>query len=576
VMKSGGCFMVCTKNSSLSTFSLVLTTFLIFSVPAFSLNLPAWDKSAGGIHEQDIRTLAVDLQSADVLYAGTSKALYRLDLAQKNADVLLQLQGNQKGINAIHVIADESRIIYAATDAGLYQGFDNGASWKLIYSDSNADSRRSLSVIQHHDAIYLGTQRGLFFRNIKETTWQPITGGLKGDTIYQIIGYDSFLYIATDRALFRLDPVTMDLTRIFLAGIGVHQWREGLLEKISESIPLRKPSLKFVTIENGKIFVASSKGIYVSSDKGDSWERLATDSVPLDQLTSLVVLAPDDLRLLAGTERGIFFYKDGEWERLYKGLESNVIRYLVKDQAGRVHAATERGIFTLNLSEEPQPATGAPTDTGNLPTKCADSQCLSGSSPPQSFNHEPVIRDVHTWAITYAEVNPEKIQTWRRLSARRAWFPSITLDVDNDNNQTVSDTMWGTSSSGGRHYVGPDDRTLYDNWGFGASMSWDLADIVWSSDQTSIDSRSKLMVELREDILDQVTRLYFERRRLQTELHATNEITQQEKSDKELRIAELTALIDAFTGGKFSNEIEECRSSLVTGDSRKSCSQKEQ
>ena len=87
--------------------------------------------------------------------------------------------------------------------------------------------------------------------------------------------------------------------------------------------------------------------------------------------------------------------------------------------------------------------------------------------------------------------------------------------------------------------------------------------MIWNPDQTSIDSRSKLMVELREDVLDQITRLYFERRRVQQELTQakSNEVSgnldRELKSEKEMRLEELTALIDALTGGGFSRKMEE-------------------
>jgi len=47
--------------------------------------------------------------------------------------------------------------------------------------------------------------------------------------------------------------------------------------------------------------------------------------------------------------------------------------------------------------------------------------------------------------------------------------------------------------------------------------SWHLSDFIWSSNQTSIDSREKLMVELRNDLAAEANRIYFERRRLQME-----------------------------------------------------------
>jgi hypothetical protein len=60
------------------------------------------------------------------------------------------------------------------------------------------------------------------------------------------------------------------------------------------------------------------------------------------------------------------------------------------------------------------------------------------------------------------------------------------------------------------------------------------------------------MVQLRQDILEQVTRLYFERVRLRAELAHPGQATFKKRSEKELRIQEITALLDAFTGGKFS------------------------
>jgi len=53
---------------------------------------------------------------------------------------------------------------------------------------------------------------------------------------------------------------------------------------------------------------------------------------------------------------------------------------------------------------------------------------------------------------------------------------------------------------------------------------------------------------LRQDILDQVTRLYFERRRIQSELVSNKD----SDFDREMRVEELTALIDGLTGGEFS------------------------
>jgi len=64
------------------------------------------------------------------------------------------------------------------------------------------------------------------------------------------------------------------------------------------------------------------------------------------------------------------------------------------------------------------------------------------------------------------------------------------------------------------------------------------------------------MVELRDSILDDVTRSYFERRRLQVELITDPPTEPKAQLAKELRIQELTAILDGLTGGWFSSEIE--------------------
>jgi len=166
---------------------------------------------------------------------------------------------------------------------------------------------------------------------------------------------------------------------------------------------------------------------------------------------------------------------------------------------------------------------------------------------------EPGIREVQDIAIKYAEVQPEKIIHWREQAARRAWLPKVTIDIDRDNNRTTSRSIWGSST--GRYFVGPNDRTAYDNNNWGVSFTWDLGDLIWSDDQTSIDVRSKLMVQLRDHILDEVTKTYFDRLRVKMELGNLSIEERKKRMQKELKLRELTASLDALTGGYFSAEI---------------------
>lgn len=180
---------------------------------------------------------------------------------------------------------------------------------------------------------------------------------------------------------------------------------------------------------------------------------------------------------------------------------------------------------------------------------------LSLAVPPASqtvslsdFAREPTIHRVQQAAIRYAEVMPEKISRWRTRAAWRAWVPKFTLSLDRDTGTTV-----GSSSSGGKttFTVGPEDHSI----SVGYDFAWELGDLLWSADQTSIDVRSRLMVQLRNEVLDEVTRLYFERRRLQVEEAMAPVQEPSLRAERALRIDELTAQLDALTGGDFSARV---------------------
>ena len=134
-----------------------------------------------------------------------------------------------------------------------------------------------------------------------------------------------------------------------------------------------------------------------------------------------------------------------------------------------------------------------------------------------------------------------KIDAWRRNARLKAFVPAVRLNVD----KTV-DTALGSTYE--RTLVGPQD------WGM--SLAWNLGDFFYSAEQSSIDNRSKLMVQLRNDVLSEVTRLYFERRKLQVELLSAEKLSPAELTSKKLRLEEATALIERLIGCSFENVLK--------------------
>ncbi|MFO8052524.1 MAG: hypothetical protein R6U54_01005, partial [Candidatus Omnitrophota bacterium] len=67
---------------------------------------------------------------------------------------------------------------------------------------------------------------------------------------------------------------------------------------------------------------------------------------------------------------------------------------------------------------------------------------------------------------------------------------------------------------------------------------------------------SRLNTKLRIDILEEVNRIYFERLRFIMQLEKSSS-SESELLEKELRVRELTAMLDYYTGGAFSKRLEE-------------------
>lgn len=219
------------------------------------------------------------------------------------------------------------------------------------------------------------------------------------------------------------------------------------------------------------------------------------------------------------------------------GWPGSELRSLVYERFGdRLVAVSERGVFTLDH----------PEISGYLEARLGPGESKAGALM-RTYDREPGILELQEAAMRYAEVHPEKIMEWRRAAARRAWLPTLSFGVDRGRDETVDIDRGGTGDAD-RFIQGPAEKD--DQWG--ADVSWDLGDLIWSTDQTTIDNRSKLMVQLRDELLTQLNHLYYSRRRLQISRLIEGSSDLQKEIDRTLQIEEHTAGIDALTGGYFS------------------------
>jgi len=277
-----------------------------------------------------------------------------------------------------------------------------------------------------------------------------------------------------------------------------------------------------------------------------TWRKAGNSGLINRDIRRLAVSSGDPDSIFAATEKGVFRYSktSDNWHEVYNGLVSSDIRSITfsYDQyAGSkaLWAATRNGLYK----------------TVPVAKVFSDHSKVEAQHVFSEFGNEPTIEEIREAAMSYAEVQPEKIEGWRKAAAKKALLPDLRFEFNNNKTRQSSTYFYSTKDEKFKD----DDITRDRNDAWSVSLTWQLGDLIWNDAQTSIDTRSKLMVELRDDILNEVTRLYFERRRMQIEMLLSPHEDIKEKIDKELRLQELTADIDALTGSYLSRRITQAK-----------------
>ncbi|MFQ5952735.1 MAG: WD40/YVTN/BNR-like repeat-containing protein [Candidatus Omnitrophota bacterium] len=464
--------------------------------------------------------------------------------------------------------------VYLGTSKGLYKTENTGRTWKKVNIPGKVFAVKDIAV--SGGDVFVAAENGLYISK-NGSYWKRIKGkkGISGVAVRRDPGEGSVVLAWTNDELFKV--------------------KDGDWKRIGSS-SLWKERISDAAYRDSIIFVASGGNAYTSRDGGETWKKISLLTEEINENGSAENAGgdkeEDEAFLPAGnidscgtggvaiaTTRGIFIVSEesGTWERISaRGLPSVRVRYVANDGEG-LFAATDKVVF-LYLAESgfwrpvfERPASGRISflkiNTGSGGKRrlwVADGKSLfrrdigslSGGKEENKrklYGEEelgPSIIEVHRMAIKYAEVSPEKIRKWRSGAKWKALLPRLSLGFSESTDDKVEIY---TSSKRAYHYTAP--RQVDTGWDI--DLTWDLSDLVWNDAQSNIDVRSKLMVQLRDGILEEVTRLYFERKRLLVELEGVSPEDERKLREKRMRIEELTAHIDALTGGKFSKALND-------------------
>jgi hypothetical protein len=163
----------------------------------------------------------------------------------------------------------------------------------------------------------------------------------------------------------------------------------------------------------------------------------------------------------------------------------------------------------------------------------------------QLVKREPTIREVQAAALRYYQLEPERIRSLTSSARVKALFPEIDAGVDGTLGHSFNDTHDALYPSFPykQRDVGSNDQLVWH-----VRAVWDLSRALFNPEQLDILTLNSL----QETLIREVTTLYFARRRTMAALVMSPPQDDEDLYDEQQRLQEMTATIDAFTGGHFA------------------------
>ena len=451
---------------------------------------------AAGIEDAHIVSVAVSPNDPNALRAASDNALFASLDGGQNFTKLAVFK--DEPVRALVWDTTQDSPVYLATSRHLYR-----INRKTETIFSAPDEMEILCLARHQNTIYVGTSTNLYRASTKDWNWQKIMNA--DNPVYAICPANGKLY--------------------FAAGSGVFTYNSGGLERLfkfnnsEEYTGLIPSALLADQTDRARIWLGTNRGIYVAGDSGRSWQKLSISGLLNSNITYLGQAA-DKTSLFIGTDHGLFSLK-GPDDQFPECISQTNVTWAAFGSENTIYLATAHGLLTNNLPAVKTSASGQESD--------------------------PPIEELQEIALRYNHVHPETINSWRRRLKARALFPTVSVSYDKSVYGSYS--LSTTSGKGyGGSYVGPRD------WGL--TLSWDAADLIWNTYEDDVDTRARLNAQLRFDIIDEINRVYFERLRLKQEL-AEADFAPEETAAKSLKLQELTAILDGYTGGYFSKKVKE-------------------
>jgi hypothetical protein len=274
------------------------------------------------------------------------------------------------------------------------------------------------------------------------------------------------------------------------------------------------------------------------------WEQLRPALPPGASALRLVAALG---RYWLATDRGLLVAPNlrGPWNRAHANSGSDAIFDLEAGQ-GVLYAGSDNGLVVA------RPTPDFPT-AADAAQRSADFSPAAEVPQPVIDPTEPDVHSVHRAALRYLNLDPSRIAAMRRGVSRRGWFPILAFRATRDRDRRHRSDYDEAFISGEMRRFNDRDHDDSRDLELQLTVSWDFGDTVYHPESIDVSREAREVIELRDDVLDEITQLYFERRRVLAVV--ASQPDSPAASELQLRAVQLAAGIDAWTGGWYARQL---------------------
>jgi hypothetical protein len=167
----------------------------------------------------------------------------------------------------------------------------------------------------------------------------------------------------------------------------------------------------------------------------------------------------------------------------------------------------------------------------------------------------PGVHEVQRAALRHQSLEAGDTPALRRGLALRGWLPEVSLAASYERSRSSGGDYDENVVSGATRLLHDRDYDRDREVEVEITLRWDLGDIAYHPESIDLSREARALVALRDDVLDEVNQLYFDRLRALAQLSVLPPGAA-ERHALEARLAELTAGLDAWTGGWWSRALQ--------------------